>query len=89
MNKIPTYINHLGDIQTKYDIKFTWFILSDLWLDTIVEVKSDDKAIAYQKARDFIKNYRKDPDALFNLDFINQISWMDNIKFKVHFKIKG
>jgi hypothetical protein len=23
MNKIPTYINHLGDIQTKYDIKFT------------------------------------------------------------------
>jgi hypothetical protein len=41
-------------------------------LNSKIKVISDDKAIAYQKTRDFLKKYRNDPNALFNLEFVNQ-----------------
>lgn len=89
MNKVPMYINHMNDIEVKYDLKFTSFSLSNLELITNIEIISDDKWIAYQKTRDFLKTYRTDPNALFKLDFVNQIQWMDQMKFKVSFQIKG
>ncbi len=89
MNKIPKYINHLRYIETKYSVKFTGFSFNNLELSSRIEIISDDKAIAYQKTRDFLKNYRKDPEALFNLWFVNQIEWMDKMKFSVKFKVKG
>ena len=88
MNNISKYINHLNVIQAKYDLKFTWFSLNNWVLNSSIEFVSDDNWIAFQKARDFIKNYRMDKKALFELDFINQIQWMDKIKFNVSFKIK-
>jgi hypothetical protein len=42
-------------------------------LFTNIEIVSDDKAIAYQKTRDFLKNYRTDSKALFDLQFVNTI----------------
>ncbi len=88
MNKVTRYINHMNVIQAKYGLKFTNFNLSNWEIATNVEVVSDDKGIAYQKARDFIKGYRNDDKALFNLDFINGVEWMDNIKFSIIFTIK-
>jgi hypothetical protein len=35
-----------------------------------------------------LKNYRTDSKALFDLQFVNTIEWMDNMKFKWYFKIK-
>ncbi len=89
MNKIPKYINHLKDIETIYGVKFSWFNLNNMKLNSKIKVISDDKAIAYQKTRDFLKKYRNDPNALFNLEFVNQFEWMDNMQFKVEFTIKG
>ena len=89
MNKISTYINHMKYIETKYWVKFSWFGLNDLTINSKVKIISDDKAIAYQKTRDFLKKYRVDPNALFNLKFVNQIEWMDEMKFKVEFDVKG
>jgi len=89
MNKISTYINHMNVIQAKYDLKFEWFNLSNWKLVSAIEITSDDNWIAYQKTRDFIKNYRTDNKALFDLGFINQVEWMDDMKFKVSFEIKN
>lgn len=89
MNKITTYINHMNVIQAKYDLKFKWFSLNNWELFSDIEIVSDNKAIAYQKTRDFLKWYRADSKALFDLDFVNKIEWMDDMKFKAHFKIKN
>lgn len=88
MNKVSQYINHLKYIESEYNIKFKWFSLNNLELSTGIEAVSDDNGIAYQKTRDFLKNYKIDKNALFDLEFVNQITWMDNMKFKVNFKIK-
>jgi hypothetical protein len=88
MNNITRYINHMNVIQAKYDLLFKWFTLNNWELLTNIEIVSDDKAIAYQKTRDFLKNYRTDSKALFDLQFVNTIEWMDNMKFKWYFKIK-
>lgn len=88
MNKIPTYINHLNIIQAKYDLKFAWFNLNNWELSSSIEIISDNNGIAFQKTRDFIKNYRLDKKSLFELDFINQIQWMDQMRFNISFKIK-
>ena len=88
MNNITMYINHMNVIQAKYDLSFKWFNLSNWELFTDIEIVSDDKAIAYQKTRDFLKNYRNDSKALFDLQFVNNIEWMDDMKFKWYFKIK-
>ena len=88
-NKITRYINHMNVIQAKYDLVFKWFTFSNWELSTSVEIISDNKAIAYQKTRDFLRDYRRDKKALFDLDFVNQITWMDDMKFKVNFKIKN
>jgi hypothetical protein len=88
MNNITRYINHMNVIQAKYDLLCKWFTLNNWELFTNIEFVSDDKAIAYQKTRDFLKNYRTDSKALFDLQFVNTIEWMDNMKFKWYFKIK-
>lgn len=89
MNKVTTYINHMNVIQAKYDLKFKWFSLNNWDIVSDIEIVSDDKAIAYQKTRDFLRWYRADSKALFNLDFVNQIEWMDDMKFEAYFKIKN
>jgi hypothetical protein len=87
-NKVTKYINHMNVIAWKYNLEFVWFKLSGWVISSDVKVISDNKSIAYQKVRDFIKKYRIDSKALFDLEFINWIEWMDNMKFKVNFKIK-
>jgi hypothetical protein len=88
MNKVTNYINHMNVIQWKYNLKFTGFNLSKWEISTNVKIISDNDSIAYQKTRDFINKYRTDSKALFDLGFINSVEWMDEISFKVNFKIK-
>ena len=88
MNKVTKYINHMNVIKAKYSLEFNWFNLSNWKIITIINIESDNKWIAYQKTRDFINKYRNDSKALFELDFINWVEWMDNMKFKANFNIK-
>ncbi len=88
MNNVTKYINHFNVISNKYNLKLEGFSLSKWEITTQAKVTSDNKAIAFQKTRDFISNYRKDSKALFDLGFINSIEWMDDMKFKLTFKIK-
>jgi len=87
-NKVVSFINHLDTVKSKYSLNFNWFNLSDKELITNIEVKSDKEKQAYQKTKDFIKNYRKDNSSLFDLDYINLVEWMEEMKYKVKFNIK-
>lgn len=88
MNKVTKFINHMNVIQWKYKLNLTGFNLSNWKISSNVNITSDNEGIAYMKTKDFISNYRNDPKALFDLDFISSIEWMDEIKFQVNFKIK-
>ncbi len=89
MNKITKYINHLNELKSKYNLEFNWFDLSKWEIVTNIKTTSDDGWLAYQKTRDFINKYRLDPKWLFDLWFVSSVEWMDEIKFKVNFKIKN
>lgn len=88
MNDITKFLNHLNDTKRKYNLEFTWFDLMKWEIILNAKAKSDNKWNDYQKIRDFISNYRKDKNAMFNLGFVTEIEWIDEIKFKVNFKIK-
>jgi len=88
MNNVTAYINHMKEISREYNLEFNDFKLEKGEIDTNVKIISDKKWIAFQKTRDFIDKYRLDPKGLFELKFINSIEWMDDMKFRVNFKIK-
>lgn len=88
MNNITKYINHMNVIKGKYNLEFNWFDLSKWVITTNIKTSSNEEWLAYQKTRDFISKYRQDKKALFNLGFVTSVEWMDEIKFKVDFKIK-
>lgn len=87
-SKITEYIKHLNSISKKYDVNFEWFNLSQWVLSIQAIINSSEKWIAYIKARDFIKNYRLEENALFDLWFINSVEGSDFLKFNVEFSIK-
>lgn len=87
-NKITQYISHLKEIGIKYKVNFEWFNFSDWVLKTNAIIESNNESIAYNLTKDFIKWYREDPKALFDLGFIKSFKWMDSIKFSVSMNIK-
>ncbi|MDD3793753.1 MAG: hypothetical protein PHI37_02990 [Candidatus Gracilibacteria bacterium] len=87
-SRITDYVKHLNAISKKYDLLFEGFDLNQGKLNLQVIVNSSEKGIAYIKARDFIKNYRLEDNALFDLGFINSIEGSDFLKFNVEFSIK-
>jgi hypothetical protein len=89
-SKITTYITHLKSLspEDKYWIKFEWFNILEGKINTTAIIESVNDKTAYEKTRDFIRNYRTDSWALLNLEFVNLIEWSDTIRFDVNFKIK-
>lgn len=85
---ITKYINHIKSISKKYDVNFEWFTIANWDISTVSLVNSTDKWLAYAKTRDFIKNYRLDDKALFNLDFVSSIEWGDSMRIPLLFKLK-
>ncbi len=88
-SQIRKYINHLEQISNKYWVIFKWFSISNWIVMTNWYTVSDDNGIDYQKTVNFLRNYKKDKRALFN---IVPIKWVDtfdsNQKFNLTFKIK-
>lgn len=89
MNDITKYINHMNLLKSKYNLDFNWFDLAKWEITTSIKTTSDNEWLAYQKTRDFINKYRLDTNWLFSLGFITSVEWMDEITFKVNFKIKN
>lgn len=97
-SKITTYINAIEKIWIKMWIVFGDFNLSngEISIEGTAKTKSlimtnnedASESLAYTKVKDFIKNYREDEKALFNLGFINSFNWSDTIRFSMVFTIK-
>ena len=86
---VTKYIQHLKAIGQKYDISFKGFNISSGNIKTQATVESsEEKWIAYVKLANFLKNYKDEPNGLFNLAFINSVAWMDSMKFSASFDIK-
>ena len=87
-SEVTKFINHLKVISSKYDLDFGGFNYSNGILSTSVELVSDEKNLAYNKATNFLSSYRKESEALFELDFVNNITGYDRMKFNVKFNVK-
>lgn len=89
---IVKYMKHLEDISRKYWLTFSGFSISGWEIKSEITVRKLGLkwwSEAYEKVKDFIKNYREDSDSLLELKFINSFEWMDEIKFLVNFKTKN
>ncbi len=95
-SKITNYINAVEKISVKMWLEFGDFNYSDgkITTDVVAKTKSlavsgEDviKNLAYVKVRDFIKKYRKDQTALFDLGFINSFNWTDEISDTIEFSV--
>jgi len=86
--KITNYIQHLYFLKQEYDLNFKWFSAWNWEIQTSISLLSDDNWVAYKKLVNFISEYRKDKNALFELKFINRVLWYDNMKVNIDFKIK-
>lgn len=90
-SQILTFLEHLDEIEKKYEVNFSWFNLDSGEIKTEVTVRKlwiKWEKEAYSKVKNFIENYRDDKDALFDVKFINSFEWMDEIKFNLSLKIK-
>jgi hypothetical protein len=91
-SKVSEYIRHLKSLypENVHWVKFEGFSMANWEISTKATIEStfNPDKIAYEKTRDFIKNYRTDTWALLELKFINLIEWYDTMKFDVNFKIK-
>ena len=97
LNNINKYIVHMNNIWAKYNIDLIGFNLTKWIINTSIKILPDSNIInnnnkfnklSYQKASYFINDYRKDENALFELDFIKSIQWVDEMRFNITFKIK-
>jgi hypothetical protein len=88
-SKIRTFINHLDLISSKYWISFKGFNYSNWELKTTAYSVSDSKSIDYQKTVNFLRNYKADKKALFNIVPLKWVETLDSKqKFTITFKIK-
>jgi phosphoserine aminotransferase len=89
-SEVTIYLKHLNSLSSEdnYWIKFEWFNLAEGKINTTAIIESTNEKLAYEKTRDFVRNYRTDTWALLDLEFINLIEWNDTMKFDVSFKIK-
>lgn len=89
-NKITLYISHLEKISNDYWLRFDWFNFSDWKLTTTVFSETTESSkLGYNKTVDFIREYRKNSDSLFDLEFINSVEWSaDSMKYNISLNLK-
>ncbi len=88
-SQIKNFINHLDYITNKYSLIFKGFSYDSWELMTTAYTVSDNKTIDYQKTVKFLREYKRDKNALFTIKPIKWVNTFDNKqKFKITFKIK-
>lgn len=88
-NRVVEYIDHLNKVWRQKSLSFSGFSMNNWEIKSNVSVRATSLSKhPYERISDFIKEYRNDPEALFDLNFIKSFDWMDEMKFAVDFKIK-
>ena len=87
-SQINKFIYHLREYQSPGSFVFKWFDYSNWMVSTSVYVPFNSDILASSRVSMFIKNYREDKKALFNLEFINTFNWFDSMTFYINLKLK-
>jgi len=87
-SKIKVLVSHVRNIESTYWIKFSWFNYNNWLLTFWVVAPFSSDSYASDRVSYFIKSYREDKNALFNLDFINSFTWFDSMNFSISLKLK-
>ena len=88
-SQIRIFMNHLEYITNKYNVIFKGFNYKSWELTTMAYTVSDNEVIDYQKTVNFLREYKKDKNALFTIKPIKWVNTFDNKqKFEITFKIK-
>ena len=87
-SKVTSFIKHLDETSKLYNLQFEWFNLLSGQIRTKWISITNGRWLSYQKISDFIKNYRWDSKNLFELWFVDWLSWVEDIKFNLKFKVK-
>lgn len=87
-SQINKFIYHLRETQNTYGVSFKWFNYSNWVVTSTAFIPFNTDMTAANRVSYFIKNYREDKAALFDLDFINTFNWFDSMTFNVSLKLK-
>ncbi|MCP4523387.1 MAG: hypothetical protein GY828_04145 [Candidatus Gracilibacteria bacterium] len=88
-SQVTEYIHHLDYIKKQYKMDMRGFNLSNGSLSLKLHFTTDDEGIAYKKVVRFLSEYKKNPDALFEIGPVASISADEtDIKFPVIFHLK-
>lgn len=87
-SNIVAYVNHTREIRSKYGIALEGFNYANGKLAMTSKVNTDERGVAYSKLSHFIESYRKDPEAKFNLLFVNSVNGQDSMTLAVNFDVK-
>lgn len=87
-SQINKFIYHIRELQNTYRVVFKWFNYTNGIVSMSAYIPFSPDMTAANRATYFIKSYREDKNALFDLDFINTFNWYDNMTFNVNLKLK-
>ena len=87
-SQIPTFIDHMKFIAEKYNIQLSGFSYSNGSVTSSVLTETDEGWVAYKKTTNFIKKYREDDKALFDLWFVSPLQGHSNQKFSINLDLK-
>ena len=87
-SQIPTFVEHALRTMVRYDLVFEGFSYSNWQISLNATSESNDKGLAHTKVSKFVNEYNKSESSLFELQWIENFSWQDNIRFPIIFTIK-
>lgn len=87
-SKMAFFIDELDKLSSRYSLIIQGFQYASGKLSVQVYVRSDEFWLAYKKLKNFIEKYRKDQAAIYELDFIDNVSGSDNMKLNMNFHVK-
>lgn len=87
-SQINKFIYHIREVQNTYWLLFKWFSYTNWVVSLSVYIPFNTDMTAANRASYFIKSYREDKSALFDLDFINTFNWYDSMTFNANLKLK-
>jgi len=89
MSKIPTFISNIDNLSRSYGISFNTFSYNSWKLSTLASARNDWRSLATKKVIDFMSYFRdEENENIFKLDFVNNFSWQEEIRFNAIFEIK-
>lgn len=87
-SEISTFVEHIKTIALRYGIEFRWFAYNQWDITTNIRSDNDARWFWYQKVTTFLRDYRDDENALFDLNSVNAFRWHDRIEYALTLRLQ-